>query len=52
MRLEECYGSPETIEKALLDKLERFPRFGNKDPPQIKRTWRFAEGVGVSKARR
>lgn len=31
-RLDECYGSPEALEKALLDRLERFPRISNKDP--------------------
>lgn len=31
-RLQECYGSPEALEKALFDKLERFPRITNKDP--------------------
>lgn len=36
MRLEECYGSPEMIEKALLDKLEQFPRIGNKDPLKLR----------------
>lgn len=36
IRLDECYGSPETIEKALLDKLERFPRVGNKDPLRLR----------------
>ncbi|KAJ8369536.1 hypothetical protein SKAU_G00095640 [Synaphobranchus kaupii] len=35
-RLEECYGSPETIEKALLDKLERFPKITNKDPLKMR----------------
>lgn len=31
-RLQECYGSPEALERALFDKLERFPRITNKDP--------------------
>ncbi|XP_053565001.1 uncharacterized protein LOC128655382 [Bombina bombina] len=30
-RLEECYGSPEAIENALLMKLENFPKISNKD---------------------
>ena len=30
-RLEECYGSPEVIEDALLKKVEGFPRLTNKD---------------------
>lgn len=34
--LEECYGSPETIEKALLDKLERFPGIANEDPLKLR----------------
>lgn len=34
--LEEYYGSPETVEKALLDKLERFPRIGNKDTLKLR----------------
>lgn len=31
-RLQECCGSPKALEKALFDKLERFPRISNKDP--------------------
>ncbi|CAL9684350.1 unnamed protein product [Knipowitschia caucasica] len=31
-RLNECYGSPEALEKALLDRLERFPKISNKEP--------------------
>ncbi|XP_036952753.1 uncharacterized protein LOC119018863 isoform X3 [Acanthopagrus latus] len=30
-RLEECYGTPEVIEDALLRKIENFPRLTNKD---------------------
>lgn len=30
-RLEECYGSPEVIENALLRKLEEFPNISNRD---------------------
>lgn len=30
-RLEECYGTPEVIEDALLKKIEHFPRLTNKD---------------------
>lgn len=36
MNLEECNGFPEWIEKVLLDKLERFPRIGNKDPLKLR----------------
>ncbi|KAK0155364.1 hypothetical protein N1851_002321 [Merluccius polli] len=36
MHLEECYGSPQTIEKALLDKLEMFPKIGNKDALKLR----------------
>lgn len=35
-RLQECYGSPEALEKALFDRLERFPRITNKDPHQLR----------------
>ncbi|KAI4876335.1 hypothetical protein NFI96_002704 [Prochilodus magdalenae] len=35
-RLQECYGSPEMIEKALFDRLERFPRISNKDPQKLR----------------
>lgn len=31
-RLQECYGSPEAIEKALFDRLEHFPKITNKEP--------------------
>lgn len=31
-RLQEFYGSPEALERALFDRLERFPRIPNKDP--------------------
>lgn len=31
-RLQECYCSHEDLEKALFDKLKRFPRITNKDP--------------------
>lgn len=31
-RLQECYGSAEALERALLDSLEHFPRISNKDP--------------------
>lgn len=31
-RLERCYGSPEAIEKALVDRLDCFPKVTNKDP--------------------
>lgn len=30
-RLEECYGTPEVIEDALLKKIEHFPRLTNRD---------------------
>lgn len=30
-RLEECYGSPEAIERALFGKLENFPKLSNKE---------------------
>lgn len=36
IRLEECYGSPERIERALLEKLEKFPRISNKDPLKLR----------------
>ncbi|XP_058881751.1 uncharacterized protein LOC131737334 [Acipenser ruthenus] len=35
-RLEECYGSPEVIEKALFEKLEKFPKISNKDPLKLR----------------
>ncbi|KAK0143479.1 hypothetical protein N1851_018391 [Merluccius polli] len=36
IRLDESYGSPEMVEKALLDKLERFPKITNKDPLKLR----------------
>ncbi len=35
-RLEECYGSPEVIENALLRKLEEFPRISNRDGQRLR----------------
>lgn len=34
-RLEETYGSPEAIERALFSKLERFPKLANKEPQKL-----------------
>ncbi|XP_040908610.1 uncharacterized protein LOC121191510 [Toxotes jaculatrix] len=35
-RLEECYGTPEVIEDALLKKIEHFPRLTNKDNVKLR----------------
>ncbi len=35
-RLEECYGSSEVIEDALLKKLENFPKISNKDKEKLR----------------
>ncbi|TKS65719.1 hypothetical protein D9C73_028275 [Collichthys lucidus] len=35
-RLEECYGTPEVIEHALLKKLEDFPKLTNKDSGKLR----------------
>ncbi len=35
-RLQECYGSPEMIEKALFDRVEKFPKLNNKDPRKLR----------------
>ncbi|KAG7482904.1 hypothetical protein JOB18_033440 [Solea senegalensis] len=35
-RLEESYGSPEVIERALFVRLENFPKFSNKDPQKLR----------------
>ncbi|XP_026184221.1 uncharacterized protein LOC113143018 [Mastacembelus armatus] len=35
-RLEECYGSPEAIEDALLKKVEEFPKLTNKDNVKLR----------------
>ncbi|XP_063762763.1 uncharacterized protein LOC134880024 [Eleginops maclovinus] len=35
-RLEEVYGSPEAMETALFNKLERFPKFSNKEPKRLR----------------
>lgn len=35
-RLEECYGSPEVTEDALLRKLEEFPRLTIKDNVKLR----------------
>lgn len=35
-RLEECYGTPEVIEDALLKKIENFPRLTNRDTVKLR----------------
>lgn len=35
-RLEECYGSPEVIGRALFERLENFPKVPNKDPAKLR----------------
>ncbi|XP_037399818.1 uncharacterized protein LOC108416929 [Pygocentrus nattereri] len=35
-RLEECFGSPEIIEKSLFDRLINFPKVTNKDPVKLR----------------
>ncbi len=34
-RLEEMYGSPEVVEKALFDKIEKFPKISKQDPLKL-----------------
>lgn len=34
-RLEECYGSPETIERALFSKIEHFPKIANRESHKL-----------------
>ncbi|XP_026005436.1 uncharacterized protein LOC113010547 [Astatotilapia calliptera] len=49
MRLEENYGSPEIIEKALLDKLERFPKISNRDPLNLRELGDLLRELGSAK---
>ena len=35
-RLQECYGSPEMIEKALFDRVEKFPKINSRDYPKLR----------------
>ncbi|XP_037120624.1 uncharacterized protein LOC119130796 [Syngnathus acus] len=35
-RLEECYGSPEVVENALLEKIEQFPKLSNRDSTKLR----------------
>ncbi len=35
-RLEECYGAPEVIENALLNKIENIPKLSNKDNHKLR----------------
>ncbi|KAL0168120.1 hypothetical protein M9458_036342, partial [Cirrhinus mrigala] len=35
-RLEECYGIPEAIEKALFARLENFPKISNREPAKLR----------------
>ncbi|KAI4874288.1 hypothetical protein NFI96_026210, partial [Prochilodus magdalenae] len=35
-RLEECYGSPEVIERALLERVDNFPNVSQKDPVKLR----------------
>ena len=34
--LEECYGSPEVIELALLERVDNFPNVSQKDPVKLR----------------
>ncbi len=38
-RLEDCFGSPEIIEKSLFDRIDSFPKIGNRDVKDASRTW-------------
>ncbi|XP_053555350.1 uncharacterized protein LOC128645998 [Bombina bombina] len=49
-RLEECYGSPEAIENALLKKLENFPRISNKDNIKLRELGDMLLEVNAAKA--
>ncbi|KAK3507778.1 hypothetical protein QTP70_000334 [Hemibagrus guttatus] len=35
-RLEDCYGSPEIIEKSLFDRVDSFPKISNKDAKKLR----------------
>ena len=35
-RLQDCYGSPEMIEKALFDRVEQFPKINNRDAVKLR----------------
>ncbi|KAJ8364608.1 hypothetical protein SKAU_G00134390 [Synaphobranchus kaupii] len=35
-RLEQCYGTPKAIEKALFTRLENFPKIANRDPQKLR----------------
>ncbi|RXN37835.1 hypothetical protein ROHU_001681 [Labeo rohita] len=35
-RLEDCYGSPEIIEKSLFDRMDSFPKVGNRDVKKLR----------------
>lgn len=35
-RIEECYGSPEAIERALFSKIENFPKLSNRDHQKLR----------------
>lgn len=35
-RLEDCYGSPEIIEKSLFDRIDSFPKISNKDAKKLR----------------
>ncbi|XP_026003932.1 uncharacterized protein LOC113009687 [Astatotilapia calliptera] len=49
-RLQECYGTPEAIEKSLLDRLERFPRVSNKDPQNLRELGDLLSEIDAAKS--
>ena len=48
-RLEECFGSPEIIEKSLFDRLIHFPSVSGKDPVKMKELGDLIQELEASK---
>lgn len=49
-RLEEMYGSPEVVEKALFDKIEKFPKINKQDPLKLQELGDLLREVQSAKA--
>ncbi|KAL3967947.1 NLR family CARD domain-containing protein 3 [Sarotherodon galilaeus] len=49
-RLEECFGSPEIIEKTLFDRLTNFPKVSSKDPVKLRELSDLLQEVEAAKS--
>lgn len=49
-RLQDCYGTPEAIEKSLLDRLECFPKVSNKEPQGLRELGDLLSEIDAAKS--